>query len=173
MNTRTKVGLVAGGWIAAIASSFVATWLYNVRTAELPYDTSGGMYAGGEMLTGIGAFLFVGLVPVILTLWFMRRNHRFWNVIALAALAFAAVGLVSVLASRAFGATRGNAGSMALELLGLAQLLGIPLWLGGCLVFAFLAPTRFARRTLFAAVAIEVVIGACAVVHWFTPRPPI
>lgn len=34
------------------------------------------------------------------------------------------------------------------------------------------APTRAARRKLLVAVGIEVVIGACAVVHWFVPAPP-
>ena len=36
-----KVGLVIAGYVAAIAAGVVAAWLYDVRVAALPYDTSG------------------------------------------------------------------------------------------------------------------------------------
>ncbi len=172
VKTRTKVGLVAAGWVAAIVAGFVAAWLDDLRVRALPYDTSGGMYAGGEMLAGLAGFLIIGLVPVFLTLWFLRRNHPFWNGLAVASVAFAAVGLLAVVTTRAIVPSSG-AGGVLLGLLGLAQLLGVPLWLFGCALFAFLAPTRFARRSLVAAAAIEAIVGVLAFVHWFVPRPPV
>jgi hypothetical protein len=61
---------------------------------------------------------------------------------------------------------------MLLGLVGLAQLLGVPLWAITFALFALLAPTRGTRRQILAALGLEVVIGVCAIVHWFTPQPP-
>jgi hypothetical protein len=49
----------------------------------------------------------------------------------------------------------------------------MPLWSVAFAAFAFLAPTRGARRKLLFAVGIELVIGACALVHWFVPASPL
>jgi hypothetical protein len=54
----------------------------------------------------------------------------------------------------------------------LAQLLGMPRWTLAFVLFAFLAPTRPARRLLIAAIGLELVIGLCAAIHWFVPSPP-
>ena len=80
----------------------------------------------------------------MLGLWFLRMNERFWSVVAVAALAFAVMGLVAVLSRLAPGASA----RFPLELLWLAQLLGVPIW--------------------FAALC-EAVIGVCAALHWFAP----
>jgi len=164
MSRRTKIALVLAGYLLAVVAAVVAGWLYDLRVAGLPYDTSGGMYAGGQMLQSLAAFLVVALVPTLLVLWFLRANERFWNVVALAALSFAVVGLAAVLAPLGRG-TR----ILSLELLGLAQLLGVPLWLAAFALFALLAPTPRARRTLALAVVFEMMIGVCAAVHWFVP----
>ena len=62
---------------------------------------------------------------------------------------------------------------MVAELLGLAQMLGSPLWIAGFVLFALLAPYRDLRRRMFAALAIEVVIGACGLVYFLVTAPPI
>jgi hypothetical protein len=62
---------------------------------------------------------------------------------------------------------------MLLGLLGLAQLLGVPLWSFAFAVFALLAPTRPIRRKLLLAVGIELVIAVCAAVHWLSAAPPL
>jgi len=54
-------------------------------------------------------------------------------------------------------------------LLGLAQLLGMPLWTGAFVLFTFLTPTGPARRLLVAAIGLELVIGVFAAIHWFVP----
>src|SRR5678815_4601497 len=102
MTRGSKCGWVIGGYAAAVVAAMVAAWLYDVRAAALPYDTSGGMYAGGQMLQSLGAFLVVALVPTLLGLWFLRGHERFWNAVAVASLAFAVIGLVAVLATLAF-----------------------------------------------------------------------
>lgn len=172
MKRSAKVGLVLGGYVAAIVAGGVASALYNARVAALPFDTSGGMYAFGELSSSLAAFLVVALVPTLLALWFLRRHEGFWNAVAIASLAFAGVGLVAVLMTMAVHGTPTHVALVLLDLLGLAQLLGVPLWFAAFVLFALLAPSRKTRRKLVYAAAIEFGIGVCALVHWFVPRPP-
>ena len=88
MSRLKKVGLVIGGYVTAIVAGDVAGRLYDARMAALPYDTSGGMYAGGQMMSMLGAFLIVSLVPTLLGLWFLRRHEGFWNAVAVTSLVF-------------------------------------------------------------------------------------
>ena len=74
MSRRARVMLVIGGYLVAIAAGYVAAVLYDARVSKLPYDTSGGMYAGGQMLSSLAAFCAVALAPTFLALWFLR--HR-------------------------------------------------------------------------------------------------
>ena len=169
MSRWAKAGLVSAGYLLAIIAAGVAGSLYNARVSALPYDTSGGMYAGGELLTEFGVFLAVALVPTVLWLWFLRGNARLWQAGAIVSLAFASVGLVAVLLPLAAPDTSRHPVLMLFSLLGLAQPLGVPLWTLGFVLFAILAPTRSARRLLIAAIGIELVIGVCAVFHWLRP----
>jgi hypothetical protein len=173
MSRLAKVAVVLAGYALAIAAGVVAAKIYDARVSALPYDTSGGMYAGGEMMSSLAAFLVVALVPTLLALWFLRNNHGFWNAVAILSLAFALVGLLAVLMPLVFRSADGHVSIMLLQLVGLSQLLGMPLWILSFALFAFLAPTLRARRKLLVAVGIEAVIGVCAAVHWLLPAPPL
>jgi hypothetical protein len=169
MSRWAKVGLVSAGYLLAIAAAGVAGYLYNARLSALPYDTSGGMYAGGEAMLVLAVFLGTALVPTLLGLWFLRGNRTLWQVVGMASLAFASAGLLAVLMVLAAPDTSSHPVLLPFSLLGLAQLLGMPLWTMGFVLFAILAPTRPARRLLIAAIGIELVIGVCAAFHWFLP----
>jgi hypothetical protein len=173
MGRFGKTGVVIAGYAAAVAAGAVAAWLYDVRMAAMPYDTSGGMYAGGQLLQSLGAFLVVALVPTLVWLWFLRAHTRLWNGLGLAAIAFATIGLVAVLMPLASHVSTQNVGVLLVSLLALSQLLGVPVWCLAFGLFACLAPTPPARRKLMIALGIELVIGVCALVHWFLPRPPL
>ena len=173
MTRVAKIGLVLAGYVAAVLAAIAAGWLYDARVSSLPYDTSGGMYAAGEMLQSLAAFLVVALVPTLLALWFLRRNERFWNVVAVLSIAFAGLGLIAVLIPLATKGRTDHVALMLLELFGLAHLLGAPFWVIAFVLFAFLAPTRSTRRQMFVALGIEVAVGVCALVHWFVPRSPL
>ena len=168
---KTK-SLVISGYMAAVLAAVVAGWLYDVRVSALPYDTSGGMYAGGQMITELAAFFTVALLPTALLLWSLRRNERFWNAVGILSLWFAVIGLVAVLLPLLTHGTADNIPLVLLSLISFAQLLGVPLWAFSLGLFAWLAPTKGVRRQLVTALWIEVVIGVCAVIHWTTPRPP-
>lgn len=169
MKTWMKVGLVCLGYLLALGAGGVASYLYNARVAALPYDTSGGMYAEGDSLSALSVFLVAALVPTLLALWFLRRNIILWQMIAYASLAFAIVGLVSVLLPLVMDVTPRNPAMMVFSLLGLAQLLGVPFWTVAFGLFALLAPARRPRRVLHLAIGLELVIGVCAALHWFLP----
>jgi len=170
-SRRTRIALVCGGYGLALVAAWVAGYLYDARLAGAPYDTSGGMYAGGQLITQLAAFLAVAMVPTLLALWFLRGHPGLWNSIALASVAFAAVGLVAVLMPLVTTDIR-HVGLALLGLLGLAQLLGVPLWTAAFVLFALMAPTPTAKRLLVIAIGLELMIGACAAIHWFSPSPP-
>ena len=171
-SVRAKAAVVCGGYVLAVVAAWAAGHVYNARLSTLPYDTSGGMYAAGETMSALGAFLVVALVPTLLALWFLRGNARLWQVIAIASLAFACAGLLAVLAPLVVHEPPRDVATMLLGLLGLAQLLGVPLWTVVFVLLALLAPTRPARRLLIGAVGVELVIGVCSAIHWWVPRPP-
>lgn len=169
MKPWMKVGLVCLGYVLALGAGFLGSFLYNARVSALPYDTSGGMYAEGEALSASSVFLVAALVPTLLALWFLRRNLILWQLIAYASLAFAIVGLVSVLMPLVIDVAPRNVPMMLLSLMGLAQLLGVPFWTVAFGLFALLAPARRPRRVLHLAIGLELMIGVCAALHWFLP----
>jgi len=89
-----------------------------------------------------------------------------------ACLGFAVVGMTAALAMMSMRGPADRAPSrMLIELLGLAQMLGSPLWIAAFLLFALLAPARDLRRRLVVAAAIEVAVGGCGVMHFvMAPR---
>jgi hypothetical protein len=173
MSRGARVGIVCVGYLLAFVAGGVAGHLYNVRVSALPYDTSGGMFAAGEFMSELAAFLVVALVPTLLALWFLRGNKRLWQAIAIAALGFAIAGLLAVLMPPLIHDMSTNPVVLGIELLSLAHLLGMPLWTMAFVLFAFLAPTRPARRLLIAAIGVELVVGVCAAFHWFVPSSPL
>jgi hypothetical protein len=173
MRRAAKVGVVLGGYVAAGFAAVAAGWLYNAHVATYPYDTSGGMYAAGEMLSGIAAFLVVALVPTLLWFWFVRRHEGFWNAVAILCLVFAGIGLIAVLAPLGTHRVIAHPALMILDLVGLSQLLGVPIWATAFALFALVAPTPRTRAQLSVALGIEVIIGVCAIVHWFVPHAPL
>jgi hypothetical protein len=172
MSRLAKLLLVLAGYLAAVVAGGAAGYLYDRRVSALPYDTSGGMYAGGEAITSLGVFLLVALVPTLLGLWFLRRHEKSWTVLGIAALGFAGAGLLSVLLPP--GIRPGWAGIPLLlaELMRVAHLLGAPLWIVSFGLFALLAPFRAPRRRLVLATALELVAGVLVLVHWFLPGAP-
>jgi hypothetical protein len=167
-----KTLIVLGGYVAAVCAAVIAAWVYDAHVRSLPYDTSGGMYAGGQLMASVAAFLVVALAPTLMGLWFLRRHTKFWNGVAVASVGFAAVGLVAVLVSATWRGAPKSIPLTMVELLGLTHLLGAPFWFAAFVLFALAAPTAEIRGRLSVAVAIEAVVGVFAFVHWFVPTVP-
>jgi len=172
MTRTAKTAIVIGGYAAAIAAGVLAGQLYDWEMARKPYDTSGGMYAGGEMLQSLAAFLLVSLVPTGLWLWFLRRHIGFWNGLAMVSVAFAAAGVVAVLLQVVMRGPAPGGALMWLELFAVAQWLGVPIWLATFALCAWIAPTPDARRKLLVAVGLEAVVAVVALVHFLGAAMP-
>ncbi len=167
MSRIAKIGFVVAGYVAAFVASGMAGWGYDRWAARQPYDTSGGMYAGGQLISVLAVLLVASLPPTILALWWLRRHEKFWGAIAAMSLAFAACGLLAVLSPLVLLDDNLRGWRSILELVRISQLLGVPLWTVAMGLIAVLAPFPSARRTMTIAVALELVIGMVACVHWF------
>jgi hypothetical protein len=77
MSRVAKAGIVVAGYVAALAMSGVAGWCYDRWADSQPYDTSGGMYAGGQLITVLAVLLVASLPPTLLALWWLRGHERF------------------------------------------------------------------------------------------------
>jgi hypothetical protein len=173
MNRLAKLVVVLGGYAVALLASVATVKLYDRRFTPADNQTMGGMIAGGEMMLGTGVFLLVALAPTGLALWFLRRHRPTWSAFTIAGLAFAGVGLATVLA---MGLQRGAPHApwlVFVDLFSLAHMLGWPLFLLSFGVLALLAPGGDLRRRLLVAAGIELVIAACSLVHFLAPRSPI
>jgi hypothetical protein len=106
-------------------------------------------------------------LPTALALWFLRRSETLWRAVSIGAVVFAGAGLAAVLLPLVTKSPFWLA-----SLTGIAQLLGVPLWLGAFALFALLAPSAPARRKPWIAAGLELAVAICAAVHWLTPRPP-
>ena len=163
-----KAALVVAGYLLAVVAGVVGTLLYDMRFSPADQQASGGMIAFGELMFGGGVFAAVAAVPTALALWFVRRHRGTWEWFTIASLAFALGGLPGVLAL--LTATFESAGTPAiawLSVLGIAQVFGSPIWIGGFALFAWLAPERHLRWRLLVATAIEVAIGVAGFVHFW------
>lgn len=171
MNGWRKLGIVTGGYVLALTAGCGAMAAYRLRFSPADFQTMGGMIAGGEMAFGGAVLAFVALVPTALALWFLRQKRGFWSAFSFAGLAFAALGLAAaivVYAARGTGPTHSNA-LLLVELLGIIQMLGSPLWAAAFVLFALLAPAPDLRRRMLVGAALEVAVAGCAVLHFLPP----
>jgi len=169
MSRWAKLGLVLAGYALAFAASSIAVAIYDRRFSPADNQAMGGMIAGGEMMYGFAVFALVSLVPTGLALWFLRGSRKFWSPFTAVGLAFAIAGLAAVLIFLAARGAKPSGPMLVVDLLSLVQMLGSPLWIGGFLLFAVLAPARDLKKRMLVAAAIEVVIAACALVHFLVP----
>ena len=120
MTHHRRVAIVVLGYVLALAASVAVGWVYDLQMSAMPYDTSGGMYAGGQWMLALGVFLVVALAPTLLALWFLRGNVRVWHGIAVTSLTFATVGLLAVVISLMVHRAQRTVPGMLVDLLGFA-----------------------------------------------------
>jgi len=104
-------------------------------------------------------------VPTALALWFVRRHRGTWEGFTIASLVFAVAGVFGVFALLTATPETGSAAIAWMSVVGIAQVFGSPIWIGGFALFAWLAPWRDLRRRMLLAAAIEVAIGVAGFVH--------
>lgn len=174
MSRWKKLSIVLAGYALAFVASIVAAVLYDRQFTPADNQAMGGMIAGGQMMLSFAVFACLSLVPTGLALWFLRGSRRFWSAFSAAGVAFATAGLAAVLTPLVAGRAMATTPALVLVgLVGIVQMFGSPLWIGGFVLFAMLAPERDLRRRMLVAAAIEVVIAACGLVHFFVRASPI
>ena len=176
-NRWMKLGVVLAGYTLALVLSGVAVGIYDRRFTEQDNATMSGMIAGGEMMYFIGLFLLGSLPPTGLGLWFLRRHRPSWSVFTWLGLAFAATGLVSVVAmlvqtGAQTGAPQVSPWLLLIDVFSIGQMLGAPIFIAGFGLFALLAPARDLRARMLVAAGIEVLVFGCGLVHFLLPRLP-
>jgi hypothetical protein len=161
-----KLGIVLAGYALAFIASGAAVSIYDRQFTPADNNAMGGMIAAGGMMFGLGVFLFLSLAPTGLGLWFLRPSRRFWSGFSIVVLGFACAGLISAVAATF---TRGASLSPWLQFLGIMgvmQMLSSPLWIGGFLLFSFLAPEHGPRARILVAMGIEVLVAGCAALYF-------
>ncbi|HQA26862.1 MAG TPA: hypothetical protein PK893_11990 [Candidatus Competibacteraceae bacterium] len=164
MNKLTQVGVVGGGYAAALLFAGAAFYLRQL-SLDATDQASSGMSAFGDLLLFIGLFGFLALIPTGLALYFLRPFEPFWTVASLVAVVLATTaiwaGLTVVWASNLPNPLWGVG-----ELIGILRLLVAP---GLALVFAMaalFAPIRRPRWLLFGAAVTEGLVSLSAVAYW-------
>lgn len=166
MKWWTKLAIVLAGYALALLAGCASMVIYDHRFSPADQQAYGGMIAGGEMMYGGGVVALLALIPTALALWFIRTARWIWLVFAIAGLAFAIAGLAATITLLATsGHMDRSVPLMISDLLATVQMFGSPIWVAGFGLFALLAPTPALRRSMLVAVAFEVVIAVCALVH--------
>ena len=166
MKRWMKVGIVLAGYGLAFIASVASIAIYDRHFTAADNQTSGGMIAGAELIYGTGIFLLVALAPTSLGLWFMRTSRPVWAWFTGFGLGFAILGFAAVLLTLTIREPPRALLIQLVSVLGVAQMLGSPLWVGGFALFAWLAPARHLRRGMLFATATEVAVAACAFGHF-------
>jgi hypothetical protein len=160
MRARTKVAIVGAGYLAALLLAAAAVALNVAWTSGADRQASSGMFAFGDSLLFLAAFGAASVPPTVAGLVFLRPQHSFWRVLAVAALVIAATGLAAFavcLAGQAAGASPALRSS---SLVAVFRILIAPLAALAFLLSAAIAPLRGPRLALCGATLSEVVVFA-------------
>jgi hypothetical protein len=160
MSRTYKLGVVLGGYAAALLATYAFSYFYLLARNHLSPDASGGMQAFGDSLLFIGLLGFLALIPTALALYFLRPFEKFWTFFSIACLALATTG---PLAATMLGKSQQAPwAGWVLGFFGLWKVLGAPLFGLGFLVCGVISPFRRSRRVLLGAALVEFAVGAYA-----------
>lgn len=167
MSRISKVGIVLGGYAAALLVACTAFYARQLLAHYVAPQASSGMQAFGDLLFIAGLFAFLSLLPTALALYFLRPVEKFWVVLSIAALVLAATGPVAAATIRSLAS---NPAFAYLGFFLLLRVLGAFLLGLGFLVCAVIAPVRRARLLLLVAAGIEGLVSAYAFYCLFVLR---
>lgn len=157
-----KTGIVAGGFLAALAAACAAM---NLRQTLNAADPAQGMQAFGDLILGVAVFSVLASIPAGLGLYWLRPLTRFWNILRVAALAYSATGVMALLISWPLRAALGNwalLGDVRFALLPVTSIA----W-ATCVLFA---PATRLRWMFLGAVLLDGSLFAAVIIAKFTLR---
>ncbi len=164
-----KLTLVLSGYAIALIAALAVCWVRELAFQRNHVDTSGGMYAWGDLITFSIVFGPLALVATGAALFFLRRAGKFWSLLSIAALPLALTGLAGLILNAFFTAQNMQHGWRDLALVGILRIYPAPVFLFIFLFCCFFAPAGKYRRLMLAAAAIE--IPAAATSFYFIAGP--
>ena len=156
MKPVAKAGLIAAGYVAALAIAWLVVQLYDAVRGNGP-DAQGGMFAFGESLLFLGVFAVAAVPATGAAFFLLRTRPAFWAVFTAAALIVALTSLAATLTYYAPRAFEGSPILQAWSMFAPLRILAAPLFAPLFLLAGLIAPTRRVRVYLFAATAMETV----------------
>ncbi len=167
LKTRTKIGLVIGGYVVALMIAYAVLAIYVAATSGPDRQRSGGMYAFGDSLLFLAVFGVAAVPPTGAALFFLRAYRSFWLALSITALALAATAIaacIEYVASRSAEAVSVVHDWSALAVL---RIIVAPLFALALFVAVLFAPNRSSRSALLIATVIEAAVFAYVAVIWF------
>jgi len=157
MKPVAKAGVVAGGYVGALAVAWAVVAIYIARTSGPDRDTYAAMFEFGDSLLFLAVFGIASIPATAAWLYFLRPYRTFWRVLSVASLA------VATTAAAAFfnfvQQRHAAAGPLSFwSTLAILRILGAPLFALAFLLSGLFAPSRKARVPLFIATAIEAAV---------------
>ncbi len=163
LRLSTRIGCIFLGLVVALAVAWIAVELRQRATQGPDALASSGMYAFGDLVLGVGVFGVLALVPMALTLYWLRPVARFWSALQWGAILFALTGCLAVAASIWALQSRSAWLILAHARIGLMPLGALALLM--CTVFApqarqrwLLLATAIGDGALFAAIVISMLV---------------
>lgn len=159
-----RVGLIVGGYVAALVLAVLVLVAYVSLTSGPDRDASSGMYAFADGLLFLLAFALAALAPTALALYFLRAFATPWRLFSVAAVAMALTGLLAVASI-----VRAPAAVDPWSALAVPRIFLAPLLAGLFALVGLFSPSRRHRGWLFAAAGLEAITSAYGFAHWFLP----
>ena len=97
MRPAAKLGILVGGYLAAVLLATAVVALYVVATDTSERSASSGMYAFGDSLLFLAVFMLASVPSTGLTFHFLRPYRALWAVLSALALVYAATAVPAVL----------------------------------------------------------------------------
>jgi hypothetical protein len=168
MKQSVKIGIVAGGFAAALLIAVAVVAFHIALTSGPTAQASSGMYAFGDLVLFVAVFCVVSLAPTAAALFFLRSRRRFWTVLSVSGCAIAVTGLVAV---GLFATGRNEVASPLATWAGysILRILAAPLLAFVFMLCAIMTPERLPRLALLVATLMEAAVSAYAVFVWVVP----
>ena len=166
MKPAAKVGVVLGGYAAAVLLALLVVRIYIGVTSGPSRDASSGMFAFGDTLAFLATFALAAVLPTSAALYFLRSRPGFWMPVAVIALFVAASSPIALFIH--VGATPPGLGmpEPGWTTLATLRILMGPLCALGFFLAAVFAPVRRARLALLTAAAVELAVLAVVAFTW-------
>jgi hypothetical protein len=168
MKPFARAGLVAGGYVAAVAVAWLVVRMYIATTSGPDRHTYAAMYDFGDSLLFLGTLGLAAVPATGAALYFLRGRPVFWRILSITGLAIACTSVAAFLIYLAPMVLSSKPVANSWSAFASLRILVAPLFALFFLLCWLFAPRRSARIALLAAGLIETsVFGYYLASIWF------